>query len=125
MVAKTMKDRLDAVPGPLYRERYPALEDLDVYYRAGQGVPPDNNVFRRNISLGGRWLHVGWHANESMLELKDNLVDEDPGFIDVSRLDLRLKRGAPARDLGFKPIPIERIGLYPGTARRELERAFP
>jgi len=125
MVAQTMKDRLDAVPGPLYRKRYPALDDLNPLYRAGQGVPPDNNVFRRNISLGGRWLHVGWHATEYMLELKDNLVDQDPGFIDVSQLDLRLKRGASARNLGFKTIPIEKIGLYPGTARRELERAFP
>jgi hypothetical protein len=46
-------------------------------------------------------------------------------FADVAQLDLRLKRNAVAQNLGFKPIPFEKIGLYPGTARRELERAFP
>ena len=125
MVAKTMRQRLESVPGPLYRARYPALNDLDPHYLAGRGVPPENNVVRRNISLDGRWLQVGWHATEAMLELQDNLVDEDPGFADVAQLDLRLKRNAAALDLGFKPIPFEKIGLYPGTARRELERAFP
>jgi hypothetical protein len=124
MVANTMKERLDAIPGPLYRTRYPAIEDLDLHYLAGQGVPPDNNVLRRNISLGGRWLQVGWHATEAMLQFQNNLVDEDPGFVDLTQLDLRLKRNAPARTIGFKPIPVEQIGLYPGVARRELERAF-
>jgi len=36
----------------------------------------------------------------------------DPGFVDAARGDFRLKDDSPAWKLGFKKIPIEKIGLY-------------
>jgi hypothetical protein len=124
MVYRTMKDRLNKVPLDLYLSKYPAIGDLDSHYDSDRGVPPENNTVRRNISLGGQWLNIYWHAEDQMLVTKDNLVDEDPQFRDLSRDDYRLGKRSPARELGFKEIPFERIGLYESDARRDLERAF-
>jgi hypothetical protein len=33
-------------------------------------------------------------------------------FVDAKKLDFRLKPESPAFKLGFKAIPIEKIGLY-------------
>ena len=45
-------------------------------------------------------------------------ADENPGFIDPATGDVRLRADAPlfAR-LGFRPIPIEEIGLYRDECR--------
>ena len=41
------------------------------------------------------------------------LAEKDPGFIDATAGDFRLKKGATAFDkLGLRPIPFEEIGLY-------------
>ena len=39
----------------------------------------------------------------------DNLVDQDPRFVDRAGGDFQLRKDSPA----FKPIPLEKIG--PGT----------
>ena len=36
----------------------------------------------------------------------------DPGFVDVANGNFDLKEESKARELGFQPIPFERIGLY-------------
>jgi hypothetical protein len=41
----------------------------------------------------------------------------DPRFEDVAKRDFRLKPDSPALKLGFKPIPVERIGPYRDAAR--------
>jgi len=41
----------------------------------------------------------------------------DPLFVDVQNDDFRLRPESPAFKLGFKPIPVERIGLYPSPNR--------
>ena len=63
MVYDYMKKQLAAVPQELYRSRYPAIADLDRYYANTDGVPPENNVVARNVCVG-KWLEVGWHAEE-------------------------------------------------------------
>jgi len=40
------------------------------------------------------------------------VIDTDPGFIDVENGDFRLMENSPAFKLGFKRIPIEKIGLF-------------
>jgi len=124
MVYRTMKDRLASVPADLYRSEYAAIADLDPYYASDVGVPPENNTVRQNISLGGQWLNINWHAEEEMLSLQDNLVDEDAQFRDAARNDFRLGKRSPARDLGIQEIPFDKIGLYDSDARRDLERTF-
>jgi hypothetical protein len=41
----------------------------------------------------------------------------DPRFVDVARDDFRLKPDSPAFALGFKPIPVEKIGPYADDLR--------
>ena len=80
MVYDYMKKQMAAVPSQLYRTRYPAIANLDRYYATTDGVPPEDNVVARNICVG-KWLEVGWHANEQWLKLENNFVGDDPGFV--------------------------------------------
>ena len=49
MVYDTMKKQLAAVPQDLYRSRYRAIKDLDRYYAAPGGVPPEGNVIAQPV----------------------------------------------------------------------------
>jgi hypothetical protein len=46
---------------------------------------------------------------------QDNLVDQDPGFVDAAKMNFRLRDDSPVyREVpGFKKIPFEKIGLVP------------
>jgi len=116
MVYVTMTDRLEQMNWrqPPYSTRYPALADLEQYLESGDGVPPANNVFLRNISIGGKWMDVGWHAKPEMLKVGENLIDRKPHFVDASAGNFELKEDSPAWKMGFKRIPIEKIGLITG-----------
>jgi hypothetical protein len=122
---QTLRQRLHAVPQALYRGRYPALKELDRYYGppegpaivgdAFKGVPPEHNVVRHNVCVG-KWLTVRWHAREEDQEIADNWTGEDPGFVHfptdaAAPRDFALKPDAPAWAVGFKPLPLEQIGL--------------
>jgi hypothetical protein len=123
MVADYMKKRLAEVPQALYRQRYPALTTLDKYYPSAEaGIPPEGNVIARNISVGGKWLEIAWHADAKLQEIHDNYVGADPGFVAPARMDFRLKPDSPAWKTGFKPIPVDQIGLEQNAERREVER---
>jgi len=111
MVYDYMKKQLQAVPRELYRSRYPAIAALDRYYAEDKGVPPEGNVIARNICVGGQWLSVGWGAQEKMLQIGENYVGPDPGFLAPEKMDFRLKKDSPAWKIGFEEIPIEKIGL--------------
>jgi len=114
MVYDFMKKQLAAVPQDLYRERYPAIADLDRYYATTDGVPPENNIVARNICVG-KWLEVGWHAPETAVQLDNNFVGGDPGFVAPDQMDFRLKPGAAPLQSGFQAIPFEKIGLRRST----------
>jgi hypothetical protein len=51
------------------------------------------------------------------VKLQDNLVGEDPKFVDAAKGDYRLQPDSPAFKLGFKDIPVEQIGLYQDPLR--------
>jgi hypothetical protein len=120
MVYEFMKNQRLALPQDLYRRRYPAIGAVDPYYLADDGIPPEGNIIIRNISVGGPWLIVGWNATMEMLEVRDNFIDQDPGFINPEKLDFRLKQDSPAWAIGFKPIPFNNIGLYRDEYRTQL-----
>ncbi|MCS7254484.1 MAG: right-handed parallel beta-helix repeat-containing protein [Armatimonadota bacterium] len=107
-VETTMKQRLLAMPykeSP-WRERYPELVNI----LADEPAAPKGNIIRRNICVGGRWLDIEKRAQQYVL-VEDNLVGVDPLFVNPSKLDFRLLQESPAFKFGFKPIPVERIGL--------------
>jgi len=111
MVYDTMKKRLEEMNWrqPPYSERYPQLADLEKYYAQDEGVPPEGNVVARNICVG-EWLSIGWHAQPEMVEVRDNLVNQDPRFVDAEKMNFQLRPDSPAWDLGFERIPFEEIG---------------
>jgi hypothetical protein len=119
MVYETMKKQLAAVPSQLYRTRYPVIANLDPYYATTEGVPPEDNVVARNICVG-KWLEVGWHANEQWLKLENNFVGDDPGFVDPEKMDFRLKPEAAPLQQGFQNIPGDQIGLRLDEYRKVL-----
>lgn len=69
---------------------------------------------------GGRPLRIGrsgkppeWDFAEWQRAGQDtHSIVADPLFADPSKDDYRLKPNSPAFQLGFKPIPVEKIGLY-------------
>ena len=134
MVDKTMRGRLGDVPLALYRERYPALRTLDRHYGPPEGpalvgdefkgVPPEGNVVARNLCVG-KWLELGWHAQADVFEVRDNQVGPDPGFVNVAKMDCRLKEGAGPLPPGFQPVPFEQMGLRHDANRRAVARLQP
>jgi parallel beta-helix repeat protein len=112
MVYNTMKTSLDRMLGhsSTYLDRYPELRYLDEYYSGDSGVPPEGNRVLRNISSGGEWIKIHWNAEPEMVQIEDNLVKGDPGFIDAEGMDFGLMEDSPALKLGFKPIPFGEIG---------------
>ena len=132
-VDQGMRQSLTAMDSSLYRKRYPDLKGLDAYYGGPdepaitgadfKGVPPENNVVTRNVCVGGQWLHVSWYAEADQIELKDNFVGGDPGFVSESRdavSDFRLREDSPVFRNGFRAIPVDQIGLRRDEYRRKL-----
>ena len=109
-----MPERLAAMPyrEEPWRSRYPQLLTL----LADEPGAPRGNIVRRNISVGGRWSDIQEPAVPLVLQ-EDNLIDQDPHFVDAEHLDFRLRSDSPAWDLGFQEIPVASIGLYADTSR--------
>ena len=74
----------------------------------------------------GRWWRCKggmldpWASWQAMGFDKHSLVT-DPQFVDPGKDDYRLKPTSPAWRLGFKPIPVEKIGPY----RDDLRATWP
>lgn len=120
--------RLRAMPykEDLWASRYPNLVGI---LDDDPGVPK-RNVFRGNVSAGGSWddIHKG---TRHLRTVKDNVVfDDDPDWIQLERddrgkpVDIVYKDPGALEDIGFKPIPVAKIGLYkdPGRASWPVER---
>ena len=114
-VDTTMKERLLAMPykNALWVERYPKLVDI----WEDEPAAPKGNIVARNISSGGRWDGVRDDAR-AYVTFEDNLVDEAPGFLEAPPKSFQIRDDSPAYKLGFKPIPIDKIGL-----RQDEQRA--
>ena len=106
----TLFDRLKAVNGtqPPYSTRYLPLATL----LTDEPVLPKGNSVVHNICTGGKWLEIGSDFDHRILDIRDNLVDTDPQFVDAPKGDWRLKPTSPAFKLGFNRIPFDRIGNY-------------
>lgn len=115
-----MDKRLDEVPfqQPPWSTRYPELVNI----RNEEPAKPKGNRVIRNLSMGGRWLDLE-KAAEGGISFEDNLINQDPGFVDPQALNFQLKSDSPAWALGFKKIPIDQIGLIQTEQRKVLPKA--
>jgi hypothetical protein len=95
-----------------YASKYPQLPSiLDDDPKA-----PKGNLIARNVCVGGRWDRIESRARP-YLKVQDNLLTDDPHFVDAVHQDFRFKPDSPAFRLGFQRIPLERIGLYNGGGK--------
>ncbi len=103
-----------------WKERYPWLLTL----LDDDRMAPKFDVISRNICVGGRWGDFEGKAKPG-ITFTDNLLDQDPLFVGAARIkagtakatDFALKPESPALTLGFKPLPLEQIGLYKSADR--------
>ncbi|MDP6041821.1 MAG: right-handed parallel beta-helix repeat-containing protein, partial [Candidatus Latescibacteria bacterium] len=114
MIYEIMKPSFEAMHPlePPYKDRYPELVEIAIYYQADTGIPPEGNLVVRNVCHGGEWLKTHWNAEPKFVAIQNNITDEDPLFTDAESDNYTLQEDSPAYELGFKPIPHERIGLH-------------
>ena len=72
----------------------------------GSGLVWADDVELREVTLLDEWS--AWQA----LGMDRHSVIGDPLFVDPAKDDYRLRPGSPALGLGFRPIPVGRIGCY-------------
>ena len=114
---------------PPFSTRYPELVNiLDEDPKSPRG-----NIVRRNILWPGRGENIrrvergaapkdAWWDGiaariRPLVKLEDNLINEDPKFVDEKADNFQLRADSPAWKLGFQRIPFEKIGLYQDGCR--------
>jgi hypothetical protein len=93
----------------LYLQRYPEL--------AAMLLDSGINHIWRNVFYRCGPMATG---NQAALDLFENglFPDQDPGFVNAALGDFHLKPGAALfATVGFRPIPVDEIGLYRDTYR--------
>jgi lysophospholipase L1-like esterase len=91
---------------PPYAERYPEL----VGFMDPQPGAARDNIAIRNLFVGcGEVKSNRWVTNET-----DYATADDPGFVNLSGGDFRLKPDSAVftRIPGFQAVPVEKMGLY-------------
>jgi parallel beta-helix repeat protein len=119
----TLMDRLKEVQykKPPYSVQYPRLVDL----LQDEPTLPKGNAIVRNVCYGGRWLDLIDNVSAKVIRMEGNYIGLQPGFVDLAGKDFRLREDSPAIKLGFKRIPMEKIGLYSDEYRTDsVSRSF-
>jgi hypothetical protein len=111
---RQLKAGLDEVPyrDALWSARYPKLTTI----LDDDPMAPKGNVIARNVFVRGGW-DTRCDSNKPLVAFQDNLIDQDPKFVDAAHLNFQLKESSPAYNLGFQRIPLEKIGLYQDPQR--------
>jgi len=97
---------------PPWSVRYPELLAI----LEDDPLAPKGNVMARNICWGGPW---GWTQAEAqpLVKFENNLIGTDPRFAGKPPADFGLADDSPAYQLGFQPIPLDKIGVYQSADR--------
>jgi hypothetical protein len=113
-VGTTMTDRLNDMPykNELWSKRYPKLVNI----LEDEPAAPKGNYVACNISVGGKWDGVHNQARP-YVTFEDNMIDQDPGFVGTPPESFQLRDDSPAYKMGFKPIPVDKIGLQKDNKR--------
>ena len=103
---KRLRQVIDILAPP-YSERYPALKAIYELPEAG----PRSNSYRNNVFV---WPDAPKVMKTPLHDYKDNLeTKEDPGFVNAKAMDFRLRPDSIVfKQLpGFKPLPLDQVGL--------------
>ena len=96
------------------------IADSIIYKRVKQ-APSGWEPYYLNLDTEDDYIYFKQGDKENVPDLADNLIlDADPGFENIETGDFRLKPNSPAFKLGFKKIPMEKIGLFLDEYRTEL-----
>lgn len=116
-----LRTRLNAMPfgNDLWKSRYPALVNI---LNDDPGVPK-RNVFRQNISAGGKWDDIT-PAIRGFQTMENNLVfDGDPDWARLVKdpagkpQRLEFKDPKQVERLGFEALPVSKMGLVSNPSR--------
>ncbi len=113
-----MYKKLEAVNfrAPPYSIKYPSLAKILDW---GDPCMPRGNIFRTNLSYGGKWRDIDKDADEVIIE--NNYVEKKvPSSIDVKQGKLYPENEIILKDMNFKKIPFDSIGLYISKYRHSL-----
>ena len=81
--------------------------DYNLLWHGGQPVTTN----QASVADGDYW--AAWHK----LGFDEHSVIADPGFVNPRQDDYRLRQDSPALKLGFKPLPVDKMGLYKSPDR--------
>ena len=120
-----MPEMLAAVPvdASPWKERYPQLAMLrDAIRDKTLRAPATRTRVERNVIWGGpqEWMvHYKSYPRtaDAWLVGDNNLAGVDPLFVNSAKDDYRMKPDSPAFKKGFKPMPIDKMGLYASAER--------
>jgi len=115
-----MYNKLEAVGfnTPPYSTKYPSLAKLLDW---GDPCRPKGNVFRTNLSYGGKWKDLDKDADEVTIE--NNYIEKEvPPFIDAEMGKFYPENELVLKDLGFQTIPFDSMGLYIDEYRKVLPK---
>ena len=105
------------IPGPGDRNYKPEMK----LFRLRVDFPDETgSLFVDDVSFTETALLDEW-ASWQALGFDQHSLVADPLFVNADKDDYRLKPNSPALKLGFKPIPVEKIGPY----KDELRATWP
>lgn len=113
-----MYKKLEAVEfnKPPYSIKYLSLAKLLDW---GDPYSPRGNVFRTNLSYGGKWKDIDRDVEQVVIE--NNYIEKEvPSFIDVENGKLYPENEVILNELKFRKIPFDSIGLYITNYRRVI-----
>jgi parallel beta-helix repeat protein len=122
---KRLTKSLD-IKKPPYSEKYPNLInwiDLTTDGKTYYGMYPERNKFENNVLFKCEET-IRMVGKNAKFELGNNLiVHSDPGFIDYSGKNFKLRENSMVfKEISeFKQIPFEKIGLYEDEFRTSLK----
>ncbi len=105
---------------PPYTTRYPGLVG---FMNPQPGQPRVNRATRNLIVRCGQVSSGNWQWKPE----ENWVTDGDPGFVDAAKRDFRLRPDAEVfkRLPGFRPIPLERVGLFADPLRPQVVKEAP
>lgn len=81
--------------------------DYNLLWHGGKPVTTNQT----GVADGDYW--AAWHK----LGFDEHSVIADPQFVSAKQDDYRLRKDSPALKLGFRPLPLEKMGLYKSPDR--------